>query len=133
MNEPKIIQVPKWLNHLTIKDMVLNLIENQGRYEMPIPRKTLEDQLRRLGFLVTKDDRPMRRAIEELRREGHLICHKKDKPDGYYLASNKAEYEDFRTREYRSRIANMADTMREMDKAAEAKFGEAVQLELFYL
>lgn len=131
--DPKIIQVPKGFSHYTIKDVVLNLITNEGRYERPIPRNGLAAHLRKLGFLVTRDDRPMRSAIEELRREGHLICHKKDKPDGYYLASSKAEYEDFRTREYRSRISKMADTMREMDKAAEARFGEAVQLELFYL
>ncbi len=49
MNKPKIIQVPKGLSHLTIKDVVLNLITNEGRYERPIPRKGLEAHLRKLG------------------------------------------------------------------------------------
>lgn len=106
---------------------------NGRRYDNPISRNVLAGMLRYQKLLMSKDDRPMRNAIETLRRAGYLICHKKDEPDGYYLAVSKAEYEDFRTREYRSRIQKMAETMRQMDKAAELKFGEKVQLELFYL
>ena len=49
------------------------------------------------------------------------------------MAGSKDEYEDFRAREYKSRIVRLADTLREMDKSAEAQFGEEIQMELFQI
>lgn len=115
----------------SLKNLILNLLTYQARYERPIGRRELADMLRRRGALVTRDDRPMRSAIEDLRKDGFLVCHRKGKDGGYYLPHTKDEYEDFRTREYRSRIVSLVDTMKKMDKAAKAKFGEAIQLELF--
>ena len=101
------------------------------RIELPLSRTVLAGYLRYSNLLLSRDDRQMRQAIENLRKNGCLICHRKGKRGGYYMAANKAEYEDFRAREYKSRIVSLADTLRKMDKAAEEKFGEEIQLELF--
>ena len=111
----------------------LEQLENR-RYDMPLRREDLAGRLRWRGLIGKKDDRAMRKAIENLRKQGYLICHRKDSDGcygGYYIAASKAEYEDFRTREYKSRIISLADTLRGMDKAAEVKFGEEIQLDLF--
>ena len=101
-------------------------------YGMPVRRVDLAGKLRSKRLLLSRDDRAMRKAIEELRKKGFLVCHGgKDGVEGYYMAASKAEYEAFRVREYKSRIISLAETLREMDKAAEAKFGEEIQLDLF--
>ena len=109
---------------------ILEQLENR-RYDYPLNRNDLAGRLRRRSLIGTKDDRAMRGGIESLRKQGYLICHRKGKGGGYYLARSKEEYEDFRIREYKSRIISLADTLREMDKSAELQFGEAIQLDLF--
>lgn len=116
-----------------IEKEILNLLKICD-YEKPYKRKDLENMLRFLKLLITKDDRPMRLAIEALRKKGYLVCHRKGKgkPHGYFIAETMQEYEDFRWREYKKRIISASKTLEKMDKAAAAKFGEQVQLELFY-
>lgn len=114
-----------------IEKEILNLLKNRD-YEYPYTRKALESTLRYLGLLITKDDRPMRLAIESLRKKGYLVCHRKGNQNGYFIAKTMEEYEEFRWREYKKRIISASKTLGIMDKAAEAKFGQQIQLELFY-
>lgn len=116
---------------LTSLERAIRVTLDDYAYEYPISREALAQWLRRTSMMEGLDDRPMRKAIEELRKKGYLICHRKGKGGGYYFARSKSEYEDFRVREYRSRIISLADTMRKMDQAAEERFGEEIQLELF--
>lgn len=109
---------------------ILEQLENR-RYERPLNREDLAASLCWRKLIGRKGDRTMRGAIESLRRRGCLICHRKGNDGGYYLAKSKDEYEDFRIREYKSRIISLAATLREMDKSAEVQFGEAIQLDLF--
>lgn len=121
----------KELTYLTsLEEAILEHLENRT-YENPVEREDLAGRMRWRRLIMGKDDRAMRGAIESLRKKGYLICHRKGRDGGYYLARTKAEYEDFRTREYKSRIVSLADTLREMDKSAEKQFGEAIQLDLF--
>ena len=113
------------------REIIMQLRDRRIQY--PLTRKDLAGRLRWRGLITTPDDRPMRKAIEELRKEGFLICHRKGSDGGYYMAGSKEEYEDFRAREYKSRIVSLADTLREMDKSAEAQFGEEIQMELFQI
>ncbi|MBP7213305.1 MAG: hypothetical protein KBA03_03640 [Anaerolineaceae bacterium] len=104
---------------------------SEARYERPISRRALADCVRFQRLMSGKDDRKMRKAIENLRRAGFLICFKPGSPGGYYMAQNMAEYTDYKRREIKSRISSLATTMSEMDKAATVQFGEAVQRSLF--
>ncbi len=83
-----------------------------------------------MGFVV--EDRQLRRQIQMLRKEGHLICASSG-AGGYYLADSLDEYAAFADSEYRSKIVDMSTTLAAMDRAAQAKFGAAtgVQRSLF--
>jgi hypothetical protein len=60
-------------------------------------------------------------VIVRLRKAGVPICASSS-DSGYYLAANLAEYQEFRDREYKKKIADMRETMFAMDKAIKAMF-----------
>jgi hypothetical protein len=75
------------------------------------------------GLGAATFDRNLRSAIQQLRKEGNLICSSSGE-GGYYLARDMAEYEEFATGEYRAKIVDMSETLRAMDTAAEKRFGK---------
>jgi len=97
--------------------------------ENPIKRETLVRMMNAQGFGI--GDRSMRNLVTKLRKMGYLICSTTN--GGYYLARSMEEYNDFKQREYKAKIMDMAETMRAMDRSAVERFGEQVQLDLFYL
>jgi hypothetical protein len=105
---------------------VLRVLSFHIGKENTIKRLDLAEDLRRMGFgsnlVPLTFDRHMRAAIAELRKDGHLICSSSG-DGGYYLARDRAEYNDFAQVEYRSKITDMADTLRAMDQAAARRFG----------
>ena len=94
--------------------------------EQTIKRLDLVEDLRSLGFganlAPVTSDRHMRAAVAELRKLGHLVCSSSG-DGGYYLARDLAEYAEFAQVEYRSKIIDMAETLRAMDQAAAKRFG----------
>lgn len=100
--------------------------------ENTIKRLDLAEDLRRMGFgsdlVPLTFDRHMRAAIAELRKDGHLVCSSSG-DGGYYLARDRAEYNEFAQVEYRSKITDMAETLRAMDQAAARRFGWDVPAE----
>jgi DNA-binding transcriptional regulator PaaX len=94
--------------------------------ENTIRRSDLVEELHRSGFgsllVLNTFDRHMRAAIAELRKDGHLVCSSSG-DGGYYLARDRAEYNEFAQVEYRSKITDMAETLRAMDQAAARRFG----------
>lgn len=97
--------------------------------ENPIRRDTLVRVMNLQGYGIR--DRSMRNLVVKLRKMGYLICSTTN--GGYYLARSMEEYNDFKQREYKAKIMDMAETMRAMDRSAVERFGEQVQLDLFYL
>ena len=91
-----------------------------------IEKPDLIDDLRKMGFgrelAYATFERKVRRAVVELRKDGHLICSSSGDA-GYYLAADWAEYEEFSQVEYRSKIVDMSETLRAMDEAAKRKLG----------
>lgn len=61
-------------------------------------------------------DRSVRKSIERLRRQGHIICNLGN-GDGYFLAVTKDEYQSFRE-VYGAHAFPIMETIREMDKSA---------------
>ena len=61
-------------------------------------------------------DRQVRKSIERLRRNGHLICNLGN-GDGYFVATSPEEYQAFRAL-YVSHAIPIIETAREMDKGA---------------
>jgi len=108
-----------------LKRAVLRVITPYG-FAMPISRGELVAKTAMMGFQAS--ERQVRETIKTLRRDGHLICSTPGNDGGYYMARSRQEYEDFRAAEYAAKIADMAETMRAMDAAARAQFGDGVQL-----
>ena len=93
--------------------------------ERAIGRTALVAALSQTG--IHTNERAVRIIIRDLRRDGHLICSTPGDNGGYYLASNLAEYEEFRQAEFAAKITDMAETMRAMDHAAKTAFGVGYQ------
>lgn len=70
-------------------------------------------------------DRAVRKSIERLRKQGHIICNL-GAGDGYFLAETKEDYQAFRT-VYGSHAFPIMETIHEMDKAAEKKWPNPLQ------
>jgi hypothetical protein len=93
--------------------------------ERAIGRTALVASLSEQG--IHSNERAVRFVIRDLRREGHLICSTPGDNGGYYLASNLAEYQDFRQAEFVAKIIDMNETVRAMDHAAKSAFGVGYQ------
>ncbi len=112
----------------TQESVLFDLIKGH-REENPIRRESLVKQMNAKGYGL--GDRAMRNLVTRLRKMGYLICS--TPYGGYYVAATMREYDDFKRREYKAKILDMAETMRAMDRAAVDQFGEQTQLELFYI
>lgn len=86
-----------------------------------IGRMDLVSAVNLLGFSV--DERQVRAAIRQLRRDGHLICSVSGENGGYYVAESSTEYANFRRKEFAAKIGDMTETMTAMDAAARKRFG----------
>jgi hypothetical protein len=105
---------------------VLRVLSFHIGKEQTIRRDELAAQVRNMGFgsllAFTTLDRQVRLAIAELRKDGHLVCSSSG-DGGYYLARERAEYDEFAQVEYRSKIIDMNQTLQAMDQAAARRFG----------
>jgi hypothetical protein len=91
-----------------------------------IHRADMVDELEKLGFGTLLQritfDRHVRAAIAELRKRGELVCSSSG-DGGYYLAQERAEYDEFSQVEYRAKIIDMSQTLLAMDQGAARRFG----------
>lgn len=74
-------------------------------------------------------DRQIRESVARLRRQGMLICDMGD-GSGRFLAGSEGEYQAFRLK-YGGRAYEVIETLREMDKAAQKIWPNALQPGLF--
>jgi DNA-binding GntR family transcriptional regulator len=88
----------------------------------------------RLGLRGRYADRPVREAIKQLRRDGHLILSSVGRNPGYYVAATEQEWREFRDANLRPRAYDILETARAMGTAAQRRWGsgvgEVVQLEM---
>lgn len=108
--------------------MVLKMLRFYTRSK-PVSRTELVKSVVRMGFLT--GERQVREAIKQLRRRGHLICSMPGTDGGYYMATTREEYEEFRRIEFNAKITDMLETLRAMDASARDKFGDNLQMGLF--
>lgn len=73
----------------------------------------------------------MRECIKYLRRSGYVICSMAGTNGGYYMASSRAEFDEFDRAEFGAKIADMNETRQAMREAVIRQFGDAVQLSLW--
>ncbi len=75
--------------------------------------------------LGLRNDRAVREAIRQLRRDGRLILSSVGARPGYYLAATAAEWAEFRDGNLRPRALDILETANAMAGAAARVFGMA--------
>jgi len=111
-----------------LEQAVLRVLESRRGRQKAIGRNELTALVRRLGQPAS--ERQVREVIKHLRRQGYLICSAPGADGGYYWADTLEEYREFRNMEYAAKIADMSETLRKMDQAAEKIFGDSFQMKL---
>lgn len=119
-------QLLKGVDLLRVEWVVMNeLVDYHRGRERAINRRQLVAALAQRGQRV--HERVLRECIKQLRRKGALICSAPGEDGGYWLAASRQEYLEFRQAEYAAKIADMSETMRAMDIAAQQAFTTTTQ------
>lgn len=81
------------------------------------------------GYRV--NERTFRAQVNQLRKDGYLICSAANDPVGYYLPGSAEEFEDFVHQEYLAKIADMQEVLSAMQKSARQQWQQPAQARLF--
>lgn len=109
----------------SLKEAVLEIIENYSWQEPILGEKLTKLLARSAGQRI--DQRKVREAIKDLRRDGHLIGSRPGEYGGYYKIRTKDEFETFMRMEFIAKISDMSETMRSMNKSALEAFPQLLQ------
>ena len=101
---------------------ILDVVKFHVGKENAISRPVMLVYLRQLGFYL-KDDRPMRLAINSLRKQGIKICSAGGTKGGYWMAANHQELEEFIKHEVEARAYDLHEQARAMRASAEKEWG----------
>jgi hypothetical protein len=71
----------------------------------------------------TADEREIREALHELRRQGMPICSTGGIHSGYWRAADREELEEYLTREVHSRAVDLLETESILRRAADRTWG----------
>jgi hypothetical protein len=97
-----------------------NLAFHKGRHRT-IGREHLVYQLQRLGFEV--QDRGVRACINQLRKEGNIICSVGGPNGGYYMAEDWNELNEYITNEIHGRAMDLLEQEKALRAAGEKTWG----------
>ena len=113
---------------------VLRCLEKREGAILSIQKDEMIGMLHQIGYgnklKYSTFERQVRQCVTDLRKRGYLICSSSG-DTGYYLAANRAEYDEFVTREYEGRIKDMQETVAAMDNEAKVRWGTGLQMGLF--
>ena len=101
------------------KERLLKIIEQRTK-DNPISVPDLTALVNRHGYNLS--ERMTRDTVSKLRKEGVLICSVSKQGGGYYMATNRDEYLEFRRIKYSAQVLDMLETFRAMDHAADRRF-----------
>ncbi len=107
---------------------VLRVLQKRIGLKMAISRPELVANVHYLGF--TASDRQIRSVINQLRKEGHLICSTGGPNGGYWLAKDWGELRTFLENEVHPRAMDLLETEEALKRSAEERWG-IQQLRLF--
>lgn len=111
-----------------IDGAIVRVLSDHNGRSKAIGRKGLVFEVGKLGFRV--HERMVREVIKRMRRQGYLICSMPGEEGGYYLAVSKAEYQEFKQREFLAKVLDMQETLSAMDAAAQRAFDTVKQVSL---
>lgn len=93
-----------------------------------LSRAQLLRKVRSWGADLT--DRSLRKTINELRKEGSLICSAGGARGGYWMAEDWNELRSFLNSEIRPRAMDLLETEKALKNAARDRWGEGFQMQL---
>ena len=91
---------------------ILRILSFHEGAENAISRVMLKGDCGRNGFHI--NERTMRAAINHLRKQGHPICSTGGEGGGYYMATSRAELDDYIMREPQARINDFSEQIKAM-------------------
>ena len=105
-----------------LEKAVLSILARCAGQKLAVGRGRLVELARLAPGLGQASDRQVRKAIENLREQGVLICNLLD-GEGYFMANTLEEYQAFRA-QYGSYAFTMLEKIKAMDRAADERWGE---------
>ena len=105
-----------------LEKAVLSILARCAGQKLAVGRGRLVELARLAPGLGQASDRQVRKAIENLREQGVLICNLLD-GEGYFMADTLEEYQAFRA-QYGSYAFTMLEKIKAMDRAADERWGE---------
>jgi len=116
--------IPAQLEELPpgLEKAVLSILARCAGQKRAVGRGRLVELARLSPGLGQASDRQVRKAIENLREQGVLICNLLD-GEGYFMADTLEEYQAFRA-QYGSYAFTMLEKIKAMDRAADERWGE---------
>jgi hypothetical protein len=108
---------------------LLKILNFHEGYERSIKKPVLMAALKSHGF-GSVHERVVRLTINQLRKQGHLICSKGGPNGGYWVAQDWDEVTEFCERELHSRAMDLLQTESALKSSAQKKWG-APQYKLF--
>jgi hypothetical protein len=112
---------------LGLERKILRILSYHTGRENAISRAALLAELARYGFDYTeaKDDRPVRLAINLLRKEkGIPICSAGGLNGGYWIAKDWDELEDYLNQEVRGRLSDLREQEQALMQTGRKMWGE---------
>jgi len=88
-----------------------------------IPRASLLNNIRAVGFKKLSD-RQLRLQINQLRKDGHVICSIGGIDGGYYIAGSWDELNEYLQREVHSRAMDLLEQEKALREAGEKTWGK---------
>lgn len=103
---------------------ILSILAQRKGIQKAVKKGELTALARANGFKVS-NERQIRLAISHLRKQGVLIGS--TNADGYFMCADMREWQYVKDTELLARVADISETVRIMDQAARAAFGEGYQ------
>ena len=101
---------------------ILRVLSYHVGRENAISRQDLLEAVASHGFIV--QDRQLRLAINEQKKQGVMICSTGGVNGGYWLAANWSELQEYIDRELHSRAMDLLEQEQALKAAAEKRWGK---------
>jgi len=108
---------------------VLRILSKRIGRENAYNRFELLGMVRLMPGLERVDERQVRAAINELRKNKALICSTGGTGGGYWMAANYDEIDEYLRREVYARISDLNEQAQAMKSGAIEKWGEEITMQ----
>lgn len=102
---------------------ILRILQARVGRDQALPRARLLVLVHNMPNCRTVSDRQLRAAINQLRKDGNLICSAGGEEGGYYSPASWDELDDYLQRELHSRAMDMLEQEKALKRAAERRWG----------